>query len=221
MPKKTRIIIIANGSFNNPNYYRGQTEDNDYVICADGGARYALMLGIRPDLVIGDLDSIEVNIYDELQNGHTKFMKFPSEKNESDLELAFLEAIKLKPKEIIVWGALGNRIDHLFGNLMLLTLPLKEGIRTKLIDEDHEIYVVNKEIEIMGEIGDYLSLFPLSSQVNGIATFGLKYKLDKESLFLGPTRGLSNEFLANKAKVTFEDGLLLVIHVKNRLTNLS
>lgn len=214
MPGEKQIILIANGSFNDLDYYRGQIKEGDYVICADGGAKYALLLGITPHLVIGDLDSIEGDVYEALQRGQTQFIKYPAEKDESDLELALLKALSLKPKQITIWGALGKRIDHLFANLMLLTLPLKHGIKTKLIDEDHEIYVIDKELELTGSKGDLLSLFPLSKEVNGITTSGLKYQLDNETLYLGPTRGLSNEFTNNIAQVSFDDGLLLVIHVK-------
>jgi len=208
-----RVIIIANGSFENPNFYRNLIENDDYVICADGGAKYAILLGITPNLVVGDLDSIDNSIYESLQRGNTEFIKYPSEKNESDLELALEKALALNPQEIVIWGALGKRVDHLFANLMLLTLSLKKNISTKLIDEDHEIFIIDKFIELKGETGDYLSLFPLSIEVKGITTSGLKYPLKNETLYLGPTRGLSNEFTTNIANVTIKDGLLLVIHV--------
>jgi len=214
MPGEKEVIIIANGSFNDLDFYRRQLKDDAYIICADGGARYALKLGIKPHLVIGDLDSIDSEVYEALNESHTQFVKYPAEKDESDLELALLKALSLKPDQIIIWGALGKRTDHLFANLMLLTLPLKSGIKTKLVDENHEIYVVDKELELSGNIGDYLSLFPLSQEVKGITTQGLKYKLQNETLFLGPTRGLSNEFTHNTARVSFVQGLLLVIHVK-------
>lgn len=208
-----RIIIIANGNFENPHFYRTLLKDDDYVICADGGAKHALMLGITPHLVVGDLDSIDENTYANLFGSITQFEKYPSEKDESDLELALVKALDLNPEEIMIWGALGKRVDHFYANLMLLTLPLSRNIRTKLIDEEHEIYVIDKGTELKGDIGDYLSLFPLSSQVSGIRTQGLKYPLKGETLKLGPTRGLSNEFTGNIAQVSFDDGLLLVIHV--------
>jgi thiamine pyrophosphokinase len=209
-----KIIIIANGSFNNPDFYRQQIEEDDYIICADGGAKYAVIMGVTPHLVVGDLDSIEKDVFEGLKDSYTRFIKYPSEKDESDLELALLKAISLKPDQIIIWGALGKRIDHLFANLMLLTIPLKHSIKTKLVDEDHEIYVIDKELELTGAKGDYLSLFPLSKEVKGITTQGLKYKLNRETLYLGPTRGLSNEFIVKTPKVTFQEGLLLVIHVR-------
>jgi len=214
MTELNRVIIIANGNFSNLDFYRREIKNDDYVICADGGAKHAVLLGIRPHLVVGDLDSIDTQVYTSLQGGMTEFIKYPAEKNESDLELALEKALAMQPKEIIIWGALGKRVDHFFANLMLLTLPLKRGIKTKLIDEDHEIFVVDKGIELEGEKGDYLSLFPLSQEVRGIITRGLKYPLKGETLSLGPTRGLSNEFLGYRAEVTFDDGLLLVIKVK-------
>jgi thiamine pyrophosphokinase len=214
--KINRIILIANGNFTDLDFYRSQIKENDYIICADGGAKHALSLGLTPHLIIGDLDSLEESICRLLSEGPTQFIKYPSEKDESDLELALLKALDLEPQEIIIWGALGKRVDHFYANLMLLTLSLKSGITTKLIDEDHEIFVTDKTIELKGEKGDYVSLFPFSPQVKGITTTGLKYPLKNETLYLGPTRGLSNEFITTVAKVTIDEGLLLVIKVRKR-----
>lgn len=214
---RERIIIIANGQFNDLDFYKGVIKENDYIICADGGTNHALAIGVTPQLVVGDLDSIDGEVLKSLESKKTKLLTYPQEKDEADLELALLEACQREPKEIIILGALGKRIDHLMGNLMVLTLPLKKGIPTKIIDENHEIYLINKELELEGNRGDFLSLFPLSADVQGITTQGLKYPLNDEILYLGPTRGLSNEFIETLAKITIRQGLLLVIKVQGDL----
>ena len=210
-----RIIIFANGEYQHLEFYQQLIEDHDYIICADGGTNHALRMGILPHLVVGDLDSIDLRVYQSLQGSSTDFYKVSSEKDESDLELAVSIALEKKPQEIIILGALGKRVDHLFANLMLLTLPLKQGVPTKIVDEDHEILVINNSIELTGKVGDYLSLFALSPQVTGIITQGLKYPLKEESLYLGPTRGLSNEFNGDKASIQIGEGLLLVIKARS------
>ena len=214
---RERVIIIANGQFNDLDFYKNEIKENDYIICADGGTNQALAMGITPQLVIGDLDSIDEKVFKSLARKKTKIVTFPKEKDESDLELALLEACKRQPREIIIMGALGKRVDHLMANLMILTLPLKKGTPTKIIDEVHEIFLVDKQLELAGEIGDFLSLFPLSADVKGITTQGLKYPLEDETLYLGPTRGLSNEFIETRAKITIREGLLLAIKVKKDL----
>lgn len=210
-----RVVIIANGQFNNLEFYKKVIRDMDYIICADGGTNHAMTMGVTPQLVVGDLDSIDQKVYQKLYSYGIKFLKFPKEKDEADLELALLEAIKLKPREIIILGALGNRVDHLMANLMVLILPLKKGIPTKIIDEANEIYLIDKQLELQGNKGDFISLFPLSADVKGVTTQGLKYPLKDEILYLGPTRGLSNEFIGTEAKINITQGLLLVIKVKS------
>lgn len=216
---RERIIIFANGQFNDLNFYKCVIKDNDYLICADGGTNHALAMGVIPQLVVGDLDSIDEEVLKSLESKRTELRTYPPEKDEADLELALLAACKRQPREIIILGALGKRIDHLMANLMVLTLPLKKGIPTKIIDEAHEIFLIDKELELAGHKGDFLSLFPLLVDVKGITTQGLKYPLKDETLYLGASRGLSNEFIEPRAKITIRQGLLLVIKVKGKYSD--
>jgi thiamine pyrophosphokinase len=210
--KYQRVVIIANGDLKEPVFYRGILEDNDYVICVNGGSIHALALGVRPHLVIGDLDSLPVETREKILKQKPAMVKHPPEKDKSDLELALDHAVLMQPAEILILGALGGaRCDHAFINLLLLQIPFKNAIPAKIIDERQEILLAGEKTVVKGKPGDLLSLFALTDQVDGITTVNLKYPLVNETLHFASTRGLSNELLASSAEVTVGSGLLLVI----------
>ncbi len=212
----TRIILFANGAMNDIKYHLKYLENlstNDYIICANGGTNHALALGVAPDLIIGDLDSLKPEVLSKL-TGKTKLKRFPPIKEKSDLELALDEIVRLKPEELLVLGGLGKRLDHTFANLILMLLPVQNNIRVKLVDEFHDLYVIKDQITLEGKKGDCLSLFPLTQRVSGVVTEGLSYPLKKETLHFLSSRGLSNEFSSTIAMVSIADGYLLVIYIK-------
>ena len=209
-----RVVIIANGDLNLNNliFYDRLLEPDDYTICVNGGTGHALALGLKPDLIIGDLDSLEPGHKLAIEQLGSQIIRHPSEKDQSDLELAIDYAVEMQPAEILIIGALGGkRADHSFINLLLLSIPLRRGVSARIIDESQEIRLVDKEVSIEGKQGDYLSLFSLTAETGGITTKGLKFPLKREILYFASTRGLSNELTASPAKITIDSGLLLVI----------
>jgi thiamine pyrophosphokinase len=207
-----RVVIIANGDLTDLNFYRDLLNPDDYIVCANGGTRHAIALGLKPDLIIGDLDSLEPDQKHKMEIAGSQTVSYPSEKDASDLELAVDHALGMKPDNILIIGALGGkRIDHTYINLMLLYRPLCSNIRASIIDESQEIMLINNELVIEGSRGDYLSLFALTSEASGIVTEGLKFSLKNDSLDFASTRGLSNVFTDSQAKVAIKSGLLLVI----------
>jgi len=212
-----RVIIIANGDLKNPAYYRDLIEKGDFIICVNGGSSHALAIGVRPDLLIGDLDSLPNEVRRKIMKANPELREYPAAKDKSDLELALEYALELKPDQIIVLGALGGeRADHGFLNILLLNLCLKRNIPALIVDETHEISLYDKSFIINGNRGDYLSLFALSEAVHSIRTEGLKYPLVNEDLFFSSSRGLSNEFIADQASVTFSAGLILAVKLNLR-----
>ena len=210
-----RVVIIANGTLNDLNFYRERIREDDFLICADGGANHALAMGLIPHLVVGDLDSIDNEVRQKVSKFPTEFLQYPTEKEKSDLELALDKAIELGPEEIVMIGVLGGRrMDHTFANIMLMNVPLSCGIDVKVFDEDHEVRLVNSEVTIKGQAGDYLSLLPLTAEVEDVVTEGLKYPLKGESLFFSSSRGLSNELTVREATIKVKAGILLAIKVK-------
>lgn len=207
-----RVVIIAGGNLNNPDFYKKQLNKDDYIICVNGGSSHALEMGLRPDLLVGDMDSLAESVRDSILKSKPEIISHPPEKDKSDLELALDYAVREKPSEIIILGALGGkRAEHFFINLLLLQIPMKKGIKARIIDESHEIHIAENSFEVSGSPGDYLSLFALTSEVREITTEGLKYPLQKGTLHFGSTLGLSNEFIDNQASIFFESGTLLLI----------
>lgn len=210
--KDQRVVVIANGDMKEPAFYRGILEESDYVICANGGSIHALTLGVKPHLVIGDLDSLPAESREKILKQKPVLIKHPPEKNKSDLELALDHAVSMQPAEILILGALGGaRRDHAFINLLLLQIPFRSAIPARIIDERQEILLAGKKTVVKGKPGDLLSLFALTNQVDGITTVNLKYPLVNEALHFASTRGLSNELLTSSAQVNISSGLLLVI----------
>ncbi len=207
-----RVVIIANGDLNDLVFYQDLVSEDDMILCVNGGTAHALDLGLKPDLVIGDLDSLQSTDRGKIDQMKVRFIKSPSEKDKSDLELAIDHAVGLNPEEILIIGALGGkRFDHAFINVLLLDIPLRKQIPARIIDENQEIFLARKEIVLSGDKGIYLSLFALTDKVSGIVTEGLKYPLNNESLYFASTRGLSNELTATEARVSFKSGLLLIV----------
>ena len=207
-----RIIIFANGDLPYFEKARSLLKPNDYIICADGGTRHALALGLTPHLVIGDMDSINKDEWQSLETSGVSVELFPQDKNETDLELAIRRALELDAEEIIIIGALGGRLDQTIGNIALLTTPLHGSSHIRIDDGVEELFFCRDQAQVRGRNRDIVSLIPWGNPVDGVQTQGLKWPLQSETLFPDQTRGISNEMTGNVASVKVESGLLLIVH---------
>lgn len=204
------LIVAASDSADTAELTR-LAQAADLVIAADGGAARALSAGVRLQVVVGDMDSLAPDALDSLRQAGAEILTLPSRKDETDLELALLEAVRRGADDITIAGALGGRLDHTLGNVYLLTMPQLRGKRVRLVDGRVEAFVVWERAEIRGARGDTVSLIPLTPEVRGIETEGLEYPLRHESLFMGPGRGISNVLLGSVARVSTVDGILLAV----------
>ena len=213
-----KSIIFANGEFcqtvNEINL-----ADDDLVIAADGGSSHCQTLGIIPDVLIGDLDSTSKDLIQEWQNAGALVIRHPAQKDETDLELALLHAQAEGASEIIVYGAVGGRLDMTFGNLLLLAHP-ELNCPITLICSGEEVRVLRprESLVLQGAPGDIVSLLSLQLGESSITTEGLEYPLDNEDLGFGLTRGVSNQMVAERAVIQLEKGLLAVIHTRTNQT---
>ena len=207
-----RIIIFANGEMPNPDRARSLLQNDDYIICADGGTRHALTLNVRPELIIGDMDSAEKEQVQKLREHDVSIELFPHDKNETDLELAINHALELAPELIIIIAALGGRLDHTLGNVALLTNVRLSTFDVHLDDGVEEILLCRGEVQVHGRSGDIISLIPWQGAVSEVQTTNLKWVLHKETLYPDKTRGISNEMTDSTASISIGSGLLLVVH---------
>jgi thiamine pyrophosphokinase len=182
------------------------------VIAADNGATTALAFGLRPDLVIGDLDSIEPATLDELRRRAVPIETHPRDKNATDGQLAIERALESRPNELYVIGFLGGpRLDQELANVLLLTTL---EVPTLLLDAVNECRLLrpNTLLSWTADPGEVVSLIPITPAVVGVRTLGLRWPLNDEQLLLGDTRGVSNEPL-DKQRITIQTraGLMLVV----------
>lgn len=188
---------------------------NDLVIAADGGANWCAAWGWQPDLVIGDMDSVDEATAGRLRREGVPFVEHPVEKDETDLELALSVAVERGADEIVVAGALGGRIDHTLGNLALLALPLLASLPVRMVDGGQSIYLVRDRLVVTGAAGDTLSLVPFGGDARGVSVTGVHWPLAGADLPLGPSLGISNRLTGSQAEVTVRTGALLVIHIRS------
>ena len=209
-----RIVIFANGDLPDLNRARNLLQADDFVICADGGTHHALALGVTPNLVIGDMDSIQSDQWRELEKEGVTIELFPRDKNETDLELALARAIELEPQQIVIVAALGGRLDQTIGNLALLTDLQLAMFDVRLDDGAEEMFICRNQVQVHGRSGDIVSLIPWGNPVRGVQTQGLRWALKSETLYPEKTRGISNELLGEVADIRIASGTLLVIHTR-------
>jgi thiamine pyrophosphokinase len=211
-----RAIVIANGHVGKAEARWAQTWPHDLVICADGGARHALALDLTPDVVIGDLDSLDSDLRARLGNKGCQFLVHPARKDETDLELALRYALYRRVDEILILGALDGRMDQTLANVLLLALPELEGTKVRIVAGDQEMFLIRGQASIEGQVGDTVSLLPIAGDVTGITTEGLEYPLQRGALKFWSTLGVSNVLTAQVARVWVENGLLLCVHISDR-----
>jgi thiamine pyrophosphokinase len=198
----------------------GWDDDVDLVIAADGGYRSVARLGFRPDLLIGDLDSLDAATQAHAAEHGVTVQQARPDKDASDTELAVLEARRRGADRITVLGGLGGpRLDHALANIWLLGHPELAGARTVLVSADARVSVVSAPDDaglpvtrrLDGRPRAMITLLPLGGDVTGITTQGLRYPLRDEPLRVGPARGLSNVRTSATASVTVRAGRLLVV----------
>ncbi len=211
-----RAIIVANGHVDPDEQYGHLLRFDDLVIGADGGAALARMLGLEPQVVIGDLDSLPPELRTELESRDCQFVAHSPRKDETDTELAILYALEQGAEEIVLLAAAGDRLDHTLANVFLLALPELAGIRATIISGDSETWLLRGggQLEIRGQSGDTVTLLAVGQDAVGISTEGLEWPLNDDTLRFGPARGVSNVMTAPVARVTLRQGLLLVFRLR-------
>jgi thiamine pyrophosphokinase len=207
------IVIFAGGTLRPGKAVSTAIASADLILAADSGAATALQYGITPAIVVGDLDSLGTLPLQQLQEQGSEIIQAPTEKDETDTELAIDSAIERGATRITLLGALGGpRFDHTMANVMLLAGY--EKVPIQIVDGPTICWLLRGpgSSSIVGHPGDLLSLIPFTSEAIGIRTDGLYYALHGETLHFGKPRGVSNVLTGEQAEVSLKQGLLLVIH---------
>jgi thiamine pyrophosphokinase len=184
------------------------------VVAADSGLHLADELGLRVDVVVGDLDSADPAAVASAQARGATVERHPTDKDATDLELAIEAAQQRGAERVLVLGGSGGRSDHHLANVMLLASPRFADLTIDAVLGDARIAVVHGgrvPLVLCGAPGSLVSLLPVGGWARGVTTTGLRYPLGREDLAPGTSRGVSNEFAEPRASVVLEAGTLLAV----------
>lgn len=214
-----KILIISGGSISDEfaKEWIGQYQP-DFTIVADSGMEFMRRVGLVPDMIIGDFDSVKADTLDffKEQSGIV-FKELNPVKDDTDTEFAIRQAISLGAKEITILGATGTRLDHVLGNVALLGIGLQEQVAIQLVDAHNRIRMIDKSLYLTKaeQFGNFVSLLPYSGEVKHVTLKGFKYSLEDYTMGSFSSLGISNEIMEEKAEILFEEGILLVIESRD------
>ncbi len=208
------VAVFANGD-PPPARARDEIGAAAAVVAADGGALHALPWDWPVDHLVGDLDSLSPSQVDEFERRGARVERHPSDKDETDLELALATACDIAlpiGAQVVVLGAHGGRVDHELANVALLGSPRWRACRVAawLGTTRCDVVWPERPLSFAGDPGSIVSLLPLGGPCDGVRTSGLAYALLGEPLQPFSSRGVSNQMSASQAIVSVTAGALLV-----------
>jgi thiamine pyrophosphokinase len=180
------------------------------LVAADRGLEHALALGLEVTVAVGDFDSASPESVAVAESAGTRIERHPQEKDATDFELALDAAATMDPKRILVLAGDGGRLDHLLSTLLLLGSERYAGAQVDALMGTAWVHVVRGSRALEGSPGELVTLLPLG-RAEAVTTEGLMYPLRGETLEAGSSRGVSNVFEAEAARVSVERGVLLAI----------
>ncbi|HCX62982.1 thiamine diphosphokinase [Sedimentibacter sp.] len=206
-------LIVGNGSDIDKSHI--ENLNIDYVICADGGLEKVKRLGLIPNLILGDFDSVNQSVLEDYKSLNIETVTFPSEKDYTDMELAISHAVKVGFKDIILVGASGTRLDHTVANMLLIEKYHKKDINIRIIDNNNFIQIITDSMIIPFRKNYYVSLIPLSENIEGLTLEGFKYPLNNINVERGSTLCISNEVSEDVGLIKLNKGSAFVFISKD------
>ena len=204
------VVVVAGGAPPDPDAVQAVPR-GARVVAADRGLDHALALGLDVTVAVGDFDSASPEAVAAVESAGIRVERHPAEKDATDLELALDTALALGPSRILVLAGVGERLDHLLSALLLLGSERYASVRLDARIGGAQAHVIHGERQLEGAPGELVSLLPLGGPARGVRTEGLAYPLAGETLESGSSRGVSNEFAAESARVSVENGTLLAV----------
>ncbi|MBI4417304.1 MAG: thiamine diphosphokinase [Ignavibacteriales bacterium] len=198
-------LILANGSAPTKRLLQMARRCAETFVCADGGANTAARLGEKPDLILGDLDSVTQATLRVFRS--VPIRRIPNQ-NSTDLDKALTFLIDRRFSSIDVLGGLGGRVDHLTGNLSALG-KFSRRAKIRFVDKMGLLIPVRSLLTIKVQVGTIVSLIPLA-RCEGIVTSGLKWELKNGTLELGVRESTSNVVRSSPLSISVRRGTLLL-----------
>ncbi len=199
------VCIIGAGDFNEELF---SPPEDAFIIAADAGYSYLKKMGIVPDLVLGDFDSLG-----EIPD-HPKTMVYPSVKDDSDMGIAAKIGLEKGYDRFYIYGATGgDRPEHTVANLQTLCMLSQKGAKAFIISDNGTVYtaLTEGEAEFQTFAKGYLSIFCMGKEATGITVEGTKYTLKDATLSPFEPVGVSNEFTGVSARIKVQNGTLLIV----------
>lgn len=204
-----KCILIFNGYIKDWRPIKRFIKDDDFLICTDGALNLCHKFKIKPNLIIGDMDSVSPKILGKYKS--TRIMRFPKKKDYTDSDLALKYAIN-HFKDIYIFGGVGSRLDHSLNNIFLPLEFLHRDINCTYISGNNIFKIFrDKKIIVRRSKFKYISLVPISKRVTFNYSMGLKYPLDNIELKQGRSIGISNEIIDEKCIIDIKEGVALVL----------
>ena len=213
-------VIISGGSLDEELTLRELKEkDNPWIIGVDRGVEFLYRHGIIPSYIVGDFDSLPeeiVNYYKD--RGDVPIREYNPVKDASDTEIAVRLGMTLGCDRLIILGATGGRIDHLWANVQTLMIPFKAGVKAEILDPQNRIRLIGGETHLKKEeaYGPYFSVFPLGEIIYGFNIRGAKYPLKDHTLTPCDSLCVSNEIEEDEVVIDFVGGAVILMETRDR-----
>lgn len=195
-----------------------KSRDTDCVIAADRGLEFLYEHRIRPDHIVGDFDSLPPEIlafYREQTD--IPIRTYDPVKDYTDTEIALRLALKLGKKDLILLGATGDRVDHVWGNVQTLKIALDAGASAQILDPHNRIRLTDRSMTLKRAeaFGKYFSLFPLGKEIEDLSISGAKYPLSRHCLKPYDSLSVSNQIEGEEVVIEFSEGILVLIETRD------
>lgn len=206
-----REVVVLAGGERVVTPLSGPLPSTGTVIAADSGLSSAATLGLKVDLVVGDLDSVDRDDLARAEALGTRIDRHPEDKDRTDLAIALDTVRDEGPAQVTVVGGHGGRLDHLLANVALLASEAYADLRIRALLGPALLHVVRDEVHLQGQPDELVSLLAVHGEAYGVTTHGLRFPLEDAALYPGSSRGVSNRFSRTHAQVTVTDGVLVVV----------
>ncbi len=209
-----KAVVFANADIEDYGFCEEYIKDAVIISC-DGGMRHTMKLGIVPDYIVGDFDSVSPEVLDYYKKQDIELKQVPCRKDETDMELGINHAVELGADDITLIGGIGSRLDHTLANIFQLIKLEKLGIKARIVNERNNITLCTGKAEIYGKKGDLVSFIPITDVVAGVYTKGLEYPLENAVMHMDSPMGVSNVMEGDYAEYSFKSGMALIIKAKD------
>lgn len=210
--KSAKCVIISGAPDCSTDYIKSNISENDFIICADGGYKYAQKCNIKPDLLVGDFDSYGGSVDENIQ-----VVRLNVHKDDTDTMHCAQIALEKGFKEVVILSAIGGRIDHSFANISVLQYFAKNNVSAKIITENEILTVATSGESLFENLKGYtFSVFPFGCGSVTVSYEGkVGYKAKSLTLYSSCPMGVSNVFQSDSVKIIVEQGNALIVVLKD------